>query len=81
LEFDILRRDGVAGRGQFVNLAAEPINLGFEDTNPAENERVFVFVAGRLRVVQIEEMHVEKRKAAKWVCTQRTAKQPSQPHF
>src|SRR5450432_3468837 len=75
-----LRRGGVKCRAQFVDLPAEPIDLRLKDAEATKNKVCFCRVAGRARIVEIQEVHKKKRQPSgfspsgpRW--------QPSQPQL
>jgi len=43
--------------GQLVESSSDPVGLSFVDRHPSQHEVLLAPVAGRARVVEVQEMH------------------------
>lgn len=73
VEFHAVRIVRMNRLSKLVELLRNPMSLGLEDGDTRENEVLFVGVARRSRVVEVEEVH-ERKKAAEGLFVARTAK-------
>jgi len=58
---------------ELINFAAEPVNLGFENTYAAEDKLLFSDIAWRTGIVQIEEIHKKSSRVNFRSADRRTA--------
>ena len=73
VKLEIMRIRDTEGLRQLVGLRRDPVRLGFEDGNPAEDELFLFGVARGARIVEAEKVHAGRNNAAEWGSTQRTA--------